>query len=96
MRISIIIPVYNVEAYLEMCIESVLAQKFTDYEVILVDDGSTDGSGAICDRYVQTDDRIGVIHQKNGGLSCARNVGARAAKGEYLFFLRYLQYVRNC
>lgn len=87
MRISIIIPVYNVEAYLEMCIESVLAQKFTDYEVILVDDGSTDGSGVICDRYVQTDDRIRVIHQKNGGLSCARNVGARVAKGEYLFFL---------
>lgn len=87
MKVSVVIPVYNVEKYLEMCLESVLAQVCTDYEVILVDDGSTDQSPQICDAYVQKDARFQVIHQKNGGLSNARNTGAKAATGEYVFFL---------
>ena len=84
---SIVIPVYNVKEYLAACVESVLSQTFTEYEVLLIDDGSTDGSGEICDELCKTSDRIRVIHQKNGGLSEARNTGIRNAKGDYLFFL---------
>ena len=84
---SVIIPVYNVAVYLEQCIDSVLAQNFSDYEVILVDDGSTDQSGSICDRYAANKKHISVIHKKNGGLSSARNSGIRNAKGEYILFL---------
>lgn len=87
MKVSIVIPVYNVEKYLEMCLESVLAQVFTNFEVILVDDGSTDMSPQICDEYVQKDSRFQVIHQKNGGLSNARNTGVKVATGDYVFFL---------
>lgn len=87
MKVSIVIPVYNVEKYLICCLDSVLAQQFTDYEAILVDDGSTDSSPAICDDYVRKDHRFRVIHQQNGGLSHARNVGAAAASGDYVFFL---------
>jgi glycosyltransferase len=87
MLFSIIIPVYNVEKYLNQCIDSVLAQEFTDYEVILVDDGSTDGSSAICDEYVQKYNQIKVIHKTNGGLSDARNFGIKEAQGDYLIFL---------
>lgn len=86
-EISVIIPVYRVEAYLRRCLESVFAQTCTDYEVILVDDGSPDNCGAICDEYAQKDSRVHVIHQENGGLSAARNTGIDAAKGEYLFFM---------
>lgn len=86
-KVSVVIPVYNVEKYLDMCLQSVLAQTYMNYEVILVDDGSTDGSAAICDRYVSQNDQMKVIHQKNGGLSHARNVGVSYAKGEYIFFL---------
>lgn len=87
MRLSIIIPVYNVAAWLPETVESVLAQTFRDFELILVDDGATDGSGAICDRYAQQDSRVQVIHQKNAGVSAARNTGVAAAKGKYIGFV---------
>lgn len=86
MKISIIIPVYNVERYLEECVNSVLPIK-NDIEVLLVDDGSTDESGKICDNLSERDSRIRVIHKKNGGLSDARNVGIKSATGDYLLFL---------
>lgn len=86
-KISIIIPVYNVEQYLRRCVDSALKQTLSDIEVILVDDGSPDGSPAICDAYVQADVRVKVIHKCNGGLASARNAGMRIAQGEYLFFL---------
>lgn len=86
-RFSIIIPVYNVEKYLSECIDSVLHQNFSNYEIILVDDGSTDSSGQICDEYAQKYSNIKVIHKENGGLSDARNFGIKEAKGEYLMFL---------
>ncbi len=85
--ISVIIPVYNVEQYLRRCVESVLHQSFADMEVILINDGSSDRSGAICDEYAQKDTRVRVIHQKNQGSSAARNNGIRIAEGEYLFFV---------
>ncbi|HEM5303194.1 TPA: glycosyltransferase family 2 protein, partial [Streptococcus suis] len=85
--LSVIIPVYQVEKYLKRCIDSVLAQKFIDYEIILVDDGSTDSSPAICDAYSAEYPHISVIHKENGGLSDARNVGIKHAAGEYIFFL---------
>ena len=87
MRVSIVIPVYNVEKYLVNCLDSVADQQFRDFEAILVDDGSTDNSSAICDEYAKKDSRFRVIHQQNGGLSHARNVGAKAAQGDYVFFL---------
>ena len=74
-QISIIVPVYNVEAYLHRCVDSILAQTFTDFELILVDDGSPDNCGAICDKYAQKDARVHVIHRQNGGQSAARNDG---------------------
>lgn len=81
--LSIIVPVYNVCAFLEKCIDSILAQTFTDYELILVDDGSTDGSGEMCDSYALRDSRIKVIHKENGGVVSARKVGIKAARGTY-------------
>lgn len=85
--ISIIVPVYGAEQTLDRCIRSVLEQGYQDYEVILVDDGSSDRSGAICDAYGASDPRVRVIHQGNAGVSAARNTGIRAAKGAYLLFL---------
>ncbi len=85
--ISVIIPVYNVEKYLTECVESVLRQTCKDYEVILVDDGSSDSSGELCDRIQGENDRVSVIHQANAGLSAARNSGYEASKGEYIYFL---------
>ena len=82
--ISVIIPVYNVEKYLSKCIESVMAQTYTRLEIILVDDGSKDSSGEICDRYAEKDSRVRVIHKQNGGLSDARNCGIAASSGEYI------------
>ena len=84
---SIIIPVYNVEQYLDQCVGSVVSQSYRNFEVILVDDGSLDGSGALCDAWAARDARIRVIHQENQGLSGARNTGIRAAIGDYLMFL---------
>lgn len=86
-EISIIVPVYNVEKYLENCIESILNQTFKDFELILVDDGSTDNSGKICDIYEKKDSRIKVIHKNNGGLSSARNAGLDIACGKYVGFI---------
>ena len=86
-KISIIVPVYNAEKYLRKCIESILNQTFKDFELILVDDGSTDSSGKICDEYALKDSRIKVIHKENGGLSSARNAGLDVAKGEYIGFV---------
>lgn len=85
--ISVIVPVYNVEKYLNECVDSILMQTFTDFEVILVDDGSLDGSGEICDRYTEKDDRVRVLHQENAGLSEARNTGIRMAQGRYICFV---------
>ena len=84
---SIVIPVYNVEKYLNQCVDSVLAQSFGDFELLLVDDGSKDSSPRICDDYAKKDSRIRVIHKENGGASDARNYGIRAAEGTYLMFL---------
>ncbi len=86
-RLSIIIPVYNAEDYLDRCLESIFEQSFPSYEVILVDDGSTDSSALICDRYSATDPRFRTIHKENGGVSSARNAGINLAKGEYLMFV---------
>ena len=84
---SVIIPVYNVEKYLDQCVQSVLNQPFTDLEAILVDDGSTDSSGKMCDEYAAKDPRVRVIHQENRGLGQARNAGLHVAKGEWILFL---------
>ncbi len=85
--VSIIAPVYNVEQYLPKMIDSVLAQTFTDFELLLVDDGTPDNSGKICDEVAARDNRIRVIHKKNGGSASARNEGMKAAKGKYFFFV---------
>lgn len=87
MKISIIVPIYKVENYIGQCIESILAQTYEDIELILVDDGSPDNCGKICDTYAEGDSRIKVIHKENGGLSDARNVGVANASGEYIIFL---------
>lgn len=86
-QVSIIIPVYNVEKYLPECIESIIAQDFSDFECLLVDDGSTDGSGALCDSYAARDSRIKVFHQQNQGVSAARNRGIAEAMGEWISFV---------
>ncbi len=94
MRFSVVIPVYNVKEYLEKCVQSVLAQRCGDYEVILVDDGSTDGSGALCDEIAaRRPDVIRVIHKPNGGLGDARNVGLEHALGDYLVFVDSDDYI---
>lgn len=87
MKFSIIIPVYNVEAYLHQCLDSVLCQDFSDWEAVCVNDGSTDGSAAILEDYVAKDARFRLVTQPNGGLSAARNAGLDAAQGEYILFL---------
>ncbi len=85
--VSIIIPVYNVEEYLEQCLDSVINQTYKNLEIWLVDDGSKDSGGKICDKYKELDSRIRVIHKENGGLSSARNVALDLMKGEYVYFL---------
>lgn len=104
-QISIIVPVYNVEPFLHRCVDSIIAQRFHDFEVILIDDGSQDDSGRICDVYAESDSRIQVIHQRNGGLSAARNAGidcaCKCSKSEWLAFVdsddwlhpEYLEYL---
>lgn len=84
---SVILPVYNVESYLKECIETILAQDFEDYEIILVDDGATDNCPAICDEYAEKYSNISVIHKKNGGLSSARNAGMDIAQGQYIWWV---------
>lgn len=85
--ISIIVPIYNVEAYIQECLDSIARQTYKNIEVIMVDDGSTDASGLICDRYCVLDERFHVIHKKNGGVSSARNSGLDAARGKYIGFV---------
>lgn len=85
--ISVIVPIYGVEKYLEECIESIIRQTYANLEIILVDDGSPDQCGAICDRYAKTDNRITVVHKKNGGAAAARNTGLRIAAGEFIAFV---------
>lgn len=87
MKVSIIIPVYNVENFLKVCINSILVQTFRSFEVLLIDDGSTDSSGELCDNIALIDSRIRVFHKSNGGLSSARNYGMDRALGEYIIFL---------
>ena len=86
-RLSFIVPVYNVSPYLRKCVDSLLMQDCEDNEIILVDDGSTDDSGTICDELAAAYENIRVIHQQNGGLSAARNAGLKAAEGEYICFV---------
>lgn len=86
--ISVIVPVYNVEKQLNRCIESIINQTYKNLEIILVDDGSKDSSGKICDEYSKLDSRIKVIHKSNGGLSDARNVGIEKATRKFYFFYR--------
>ena len=86
-EISIIVPVYKVEKYLNECIDSILAQTFTDFELILVDDGSPDNCPALCDAAAEKDSRVRVIHQQNKGLSGARNAGINVARGNWLGFV---------
>lgn len=86
-KFSIVVPIYNVENYLNECIESILNQGFKNYELILVNDGSTDKSESICDKFARSNSKISVIHKKNGGLSDARNNGMAKAKGEYIIFI---------
>lgn len=91
--ISIIIPIYNVEKYLERCLESVICQTYRNLEIILINDGSTDNSSKICDKYAKKDHRIIVIHKENGGVSSARNRGIELAKGEYIGFVDSDDYI---
>lgn len=86
-RFSVIVPIYNVEKYLQTCVDSILAQTYSDLEVILVDDGSPDHCGELCDQYAEGDSRVKVVHKVNGGLSSARNAGLDIAIGEYVIFV---------
>lgn len=92
-QISVIVPVYNAEKYLTQCIDSILRQDFTDFELLLIDDGSKDKSGFICDEYAQTDQRIKVFHKENGGVSSARNLGIDKTQGEFIAFIDSDDYV---
>ncbi len=85
--ITVIIPVYKTEKYLKRCLESIISQDYTELDIILIDDGSPDKSGELCDQFSQTDNRIRVIHKSNGGLSSARNAGIESARGEYICFV---------
>ena len=93
--VSVIIPVYRTEQYLKQCVDSVLSQTYREIEIILVDDGSPDKSGMICDEYTKNDSRVKVIHKENGGSSSARNAGLYAAQGEYVLFLDSDDYYLN-
>ena len=94
--ISVIVPVYNVEKYIHRCVDSILGQTYTDFELILVDDGSTDHCSAVCDEYARMDSRVKAIHQMNRGLSEARNAGLDAAQGEYICFVDPDDYLPVC
>lgn len=94
-RISVIVPVYNTEKYLSECVDSILAQTFTGFELLLIDDGSSDNSGAICDEYAVKDSRIRVFHKLNGGVSSARNLGLDNARGEWIIFIDGDDYWNN-
>lgn len=93
--ITLVIPVYNVQKYLHQCIDSVLGQTYKNLEIILIDDGSTDMSGRICDEYLNCDSRIRVVHKKNGGLSDARNIGTQMSNGDYIAYIDSDDYVHE-
>lgn len=93
--ISVIVPVYNTEKYLDRCVQSILAQTYTDFELLLIDDGSTDSSGAMCDRYAEQDSRVRVFHQVNSGVTSARKLGVENALGEFVCFIDADDYVTN-
>lgn len=93
--LSIIVPVYKVEPFLRKCIQSILDQSFSDFELILVDDGSPDSCGTICDEYAQKDTRVQVIHKENGGLSSARNAGLEVARGKFISFIDSDDYISS-
>ena len=95
MDVSVIVPIYKVEKYLSECIDSIINQTFRDLQIILVDDGSPDKCGEICDRYAESDSRVIVIHKANGGLSDARNAGLKAATGRYVYFVDSDDYLDN-
>ncbi|OUQ56652.1 hypothetical protein B5E58_10530, partial [Tyzzerella sp. An114] len=86
-KISVIVPIYNVEKYLNRCVDSIINQTYKNLEIILVDDGSPDNCGKICDEYAKKDNRIKVVHKENGGVSSARNVGLNIATGDYIGFV---------
>ena len=86
-KLSIIIPIFNTGPHLPRCLDCILSQSFTDFELLLVDDGSTDNAGAICDEYAQKDARIKVFHRENGGISTARNTGLDNAQGEWIYLI---------
>ena len=93
--ISVIVPVFNTEQYIEQCLKSIITQDFKDIEVIIINDGSTDASAEICNFFASQDNRLTVIHQKNMGLSGARNSGIRAAKGDYILFIDSDDFIGN-
>lgn len=93
--LSVIVPVYKTEDYLRKCVDSILSSSYTDIEVLLVDDGSPDGSGVICDEYAERDPRVRVIHKENGGLSSARNAGMDNARGDYITFVDSDDYIHS-
>lgn len=92
-KFSVIVPVYNVEKYIEECLDSILKQDYDNYEILLIDDGSTDNSGNICEIYAAKNEKIKVFHKKNGGLSSARNIGIEKATGDYLVFVDSDDYI---
>ena len=92
-KVSVIVPVYNVEKYLKQCLDSIVDQTLEDLEIVLVDDGSVDSSGTICDEYAKEHSNIRVIHKLNGGLGSARNEGMRKARGKYIGFVDSDDYV---
>ena len=94
-KVSVIVPVYNVEKYIKKCVDSIINQTYSNMEIILVDDGATDNSGLICDEYARMDNRICVIHKKNGGLASARNAGVEVATGDYIAYIDSDDWVEN-
>lgn len=93
--ISVVVPVYNIRDYVRKCLESIIRQSYKNLEIIVVDDGSMDGSGEVCDKFAKIDSRVRVVHQENGGLSSARNAGLKKAKGEFVCFIDGDDYIRK-
>ena len=94
-KVSVIVPVYNADKYLHQCVDSILAQTFTNIEVLLIDDGSLDDSGKICDDYAQKDSRVRVLHKENGGVAAARQTGLDASTGDYIIQFDSDDYVES-